>query len=227
MKTQLNVPKTIAVGQVKRSDTYTGRLGYISYKDEKGVLRKQTSWEKWRDKTIEPAYYENTPTEGFVLNRNGGGGSSSRYSDWHTRAAFIRVYDPRDFEFEISVENLLFILRYCDCSRGKGLEGKFVYAWDGKDLVLLPEGCQEYKNSMEFTDLKTMKVSSKELTPGYTYHTKDQEDLLYLGKYNYMTHSLRKGAEFLAEHIFHRASQSLEQYILERGYNDEYWENKD
>ena len=223
MKTQLNIPKTIAVGQVKRNDTYTGRLGYIIYKDEKGVLRKETSWQNWRDKTIEPAYYDNKATEGFVLNRNGGGGSSSRYSDWHTRAAFIRVYDPRDFEFEISVENLLFILRYCDCSRGKGLEGKFVYAWDGKDLVLLPEGCQEYKNSMEFTDLKTMKVSSKELTPGYTYHTKD---LLYLGKYNYMNYSYYKGNEFLPEHIFYRASQSLEEYIIGRGYTDELFETQ-
>ena len=225
MNTQLNIPKTIAVGQVKRNDTYTGRLGYVIYKDEKGVLRKETSWQNWRDKTIEPAYYDNTPTEGFVLNKNGGGQSSSRYSDWHTRAAFIRVYDPRDFEFEISVENLLFILHYCDCSRGKGLEGKFVYAWSGKDLVLLPEGCKEYKNSMEFTELKTMKVPSKELTPGCTYHTKNQQDLLYLGKFNYINSNYYGVINFSTEHIFYRASQSFEEFIISNRCDEQTWDS--
>ena len=42
MDTQLNIPKTIAIGQVKRQDTYTGRLGYVIYKDEKGKLKKES-----------------------------------------------------------------------------------------------------------------------------------------------------------------------------------------
>ena len=83
MNTKLNIPKTIAIGQVKRSDTYTGRLGYVIYKDEKNVLRKETSWQNWRDKNIEPIFTDNVPTEGFVLNRHGGGGSHSRYSDYY------------------------------------------------------------------------------------------------------------------------------------------------
>jgi hypothetical protein len=40
---------------------------------------------------------------------------------WNARNEYIRVYDPRDFEFEISVSNLLFILRECNCNKGKGL----------------------------------------------------------------------------------------------------------
>jgi len=226
LNTKLFVPSEIVVGQQKRSDTYTGRLGYIIYKDEKGVLRKKTSWEGWRDKTIEPGYYENKPTEGFVLNRHGGGDSHSRYSDYYGRAAFIRVYDPRGFEFEITLENMLFILRYADCSRGKGLEGNFVYAWSGKDLVLLPEGCEEYKESMEFTQLKSLKVSTKELIPGYTYLTKDMENLLYLGKYNYLPHSSYSHNEVTPAHVFYRASQTLEDYIEKSGYGDKYWEQQ-
>lgn len=214
MNGKLNIPQQIVVGQQKRSDTYTGRLGYVIYKDEKGVLRKQTSWEGWRDNSIEPGYYENKPTEGFVLNRHGGGHSHSRYSDYYGRAAFIRVYDPRDFEFEISLENLLFILRYADCSRGKGLEGNFVYAWQGKDLVLLPEGCPEYKEALEFTSLKTMKVSTKELVPGYTYYSKDQETLIYLGKFNAFD-TTRYGIQmstFKMDHVFYRSNQTFEEY---------------
>lgn len=227
MNGKLQVPQQIVVGQQKRSDTYTGRLGYVIYKDEKGVLRKQTSWEGWRDKSIEPCYYENKPTEGFVLNRHGGGHSHSRYSDYYGRAAFIRVYDPRDFEFEISLENLLFILRYADCSRGKGLEGKFVYGWNGKDLVLLPEGCPEYKEALEYTSLKSMKVSTKELVPGYTYYSKDQEDLIYLGKFNAFE-TTRYGSQlstFKVQHIFYRGSQTFEEYMEKIGYGQTYWED--
>lgn len=225
MNGKLQVPQQIVVGQQKRSDTYTGRLGYVIYKDEKGVLRKQTSWEGWRDKSIEPGYYENKPTEGFVLNRHGGGDSHSRYDDYYGRAAFIRVYDPRDFEFEISLENLLFILRYADCSRGKGLEGNFVYAWRGKDLVLLPEGCPEYKEALEFTSLKSMKVSTKELVPGYTYYSKDQEDLVYLGKFNAFD-TYRYGGQsssFKMSHVFYRSTQTFEQYRNNTYYTDAYF----
>lgn len=229
MKSKLNVPQTILIGQQKRTDTYTGRLGYVIYKDEKGKIRKETSWQGWRDKSIEPIITDNIPMEGFVLNRNGGGNGGSNHYDWYERKAFIRVYDPRDFEFEISVENLLFILRYADCSRGKGLEGKFLYAWDGKDLVLLPEGCNEYQESVEFTSLKTMKVGAKELVPGQTYHTKDQENLVYLGKYSYRTNTWRRNSgyidEYLSEYVFYRAMQTFEDYRKDNHYaSDTYYE---
>jgi hypothetical protein len=123
------------------------------------------------------------PTEGFVLNK-GVGGARQSYG-WNTRNEYIRVYDPRNFEFEISVANLLFILRECDCSKGKGLEGQFVYAWEGTQLVLLPALSEDFKTSSKFTELQGKKVSSKELVPGYTYGTKKQERLVYLGRFDY------------------------------------------
>jgi hypothetical protein len=39
----------------------------------------------------------------------------------------IVVYDPRGFEFEISIPNLLYILQECTSTKGKGLDGEFVY----------------------------------------------------------------------------------------------------
>lgn len=125
---QLFIPEKICVGFQTREGTYTGKLAYVIYYDQKGVRRKEKSWESWRNKKLPPVDFTNEPIEGFVLNK-GVGGARQSYG-WNTRNEYIRVYDPRDFEFEISVANLLFILRECDCSRGKGLEGKFVYAWD-------------------------------------------------------------------------------------------------
>lgn len=179
---QLLIPPTIKVGFQKRKDTYTGKLAYVIYYDMKGNLRKETSWQSWRDRGIKGKEYSNEPTEGFVLNKGVGG---TRYSSgWNTRSEYIRVYDPRDFEFEISVANLLFILRECDCSRGKGLEGQFVYAWDGKELVLLPVSSLDYQQSKSYTDLQKCSIKAKELITGASYITKQEKDLIYLGRFD-------------------------------------------
>ena len=178
---QLFIPKKIKVGYQKRDDTYTNRLAYVIYFDNKGVLRKEASWEGWRHKNIEPNEFENVPTEGFVLNK-GVGGQRQSYG-WDARNEYIRVYDPRNFEFEISVANLLYILQECTSTKGKGLEGEFVYSWEGKELVLLPVGSGAYKNSTDFTDLQSGKVSTKELITGAIYVDKRQNELIFLGRF--------------------------------------------
>ncbi len=179
---QLFIPDKIKVGFQERGGTYTGKLAYVIYFDQKGVLRKEKSWESWRDKKIDPIEFDNKPIDGFVLNK-GVGGQRQSYG-WNARNEYIRVYDPRDFEFEISVANLLFILRECDCSRGKGLEGKFVYAWDGTELVLLPECSTDFQNSQKYTELQGQCIKAKDLIPGASYTTKKQEALVYLGKFD-------------------------------------------
>lgn len=180
---QLFIPDRIRVGFNRRGDTYTGKLAYVIYYDKSGKLRKEKSWKTWCDHKIPAQEFKNEPTEGFVLNKGVGGARQSW--GWNARNEYIRVYDPRDFEFEISVANLLFILRECDCSRGKGLEGKFVYSWDGTELVLLPAGSQEYKQSSEFTDLKDKKIYIRDLVVGTTHKTKNQELHTYLGKLDF------------------------------------------
>jgi len=179
MEQQLLIPEKINVGFCCRNDTYTAKLGYVIYYDHKGVLRKEKSWQGWRDQKIDPQEFKNVPTEGFVLNRKVGGYKS----DWNYRSAKIRIYDPRDWEFEISLENLLFILSVGDCSRGKGLEGNFVYAWQGNELVLLPVASENYKNSIKYTELQSCKVNAKELIVGASYKTKNQIVYVYLGKF--------------------------------------------
>jgi len=112
------LPKNIKVGYNERSDCYTNKLAYVIYYDEKNKLRKETSWQSWRDKKLGEDDFSNEPTEGFVLNKKAGG---TRYS-WNTRNTYSRVYDPRGFEFEISIENLLFILENTNSIKGKGVE---------------------------------------------------------------------------------------------------------
>lgn len=182
MRSSIFIPKTINVGYQNRSGTYTGKLAYVIYYDEKGKLRKETSWNGWRDENIPNNEYDNIPTEGFVLNKKAGDYSTG----WDHRHAYCRVYDPRGFEFEITIENLLYILENANCIKGKGLEGEFVYGWDGKDLVLMPVESPDYKEISEFNKIihNNECVKAKDLIIGATYLTKDNENWIYMGKFD-------------------------------------------
>jgi len=181
MRSSIFIPKTINVGYQNRSGTYTGKLAYVIYYDEKGKLRKETSWNGWRDKNIPNNEYDNIPTEGFVLNKKAGDYSTG----WDHRHAYCRVYDPRGFEFEITIENLLYILENVNCIKGKGLEGEFVYGWDGKDLVLMPVESPDYREISEFNKIvhNNEYIKAKDLIIGATYLTKDNENWIYMGRF--------------------------------------------
>jgi hypothetical protein len=182
MKSNIFIPKVINVGYQKRSDTYTKKLAYVIYYDEKGKLRKETSWNSWRDDQIKPNEFNNEPTSGFVLNKKVGDYDSG----WNHRHAYVRIYDPRNFEFEITIENLLYILENTSVIKGKGLEGNFVYGWDGKDLVLIPTDSPDYKEITEYNEIVHQNnfFKSKDLKLGATYLDKTQDQWIYLGRYH-------------------------------------------
>jgi len=176
---KLTIPKKIHVGYNNRSDTYDGKLAYVIYTDDKGKMRKQKSWDGWRDKKLGQDDYDNEPTEGFVLNKKVGG---TNYG-WHGRQAKVRAYDPRGFEIEIKVENLLFILEECSAIKGKGLEGEFVYAWDRTDLVLLPVTSSDYQASQKHMKRQETKVTKADMVPGCLYLDRDGKEFMYLGRH--------------------------------------------
>lgn len=183
MKSNIFIPKKVNVGYQKRSGTYTGKLAYIIYYDEKGKLRKEASWSSWRDDKIPNNEFENIPTSGFVLNKKVGDYDSG----WNHRQAYCRIYDPRNFEFEITIENLLYILENTNSIKGKGLEGDFVYGWDGKDLILIPTESPDYKEMETYNSLihSNEKIKASDLIIGATYLTKSNEERIYMGKFDY------------------------------------------
>lgn len=210
MNTKLFIANKIKVGFNKRNDTYSGKLGYVIGYDGK-KWRKETSWEGWRQKNIKPEEYDNVPTEGFVLNKKVGGYDTG----WNHRSTKCRVYDPRGFEFEISVENLLFILQECTSHKGKGLDGTFVYSWDGKDLVLLPTSSSDYQESQKFTELQSGKVGVKDLLEGCVYKTKNMTEYIYLGKFNWFEKNYYETeVEVSKNYVFKR--------LKKEAYHDDY-----
>lgn len=242
MKSNIFIPKTIKVGFQNRSDTYTQKLAYVIYIDEKGKVQKEASWNRWRDKKIDPIDYSNEPTSGFVLNKKVGGYSSG----WNHRQTYTRIYDPRGFEFEITVSNLLYILENTNSIKGKGLEGEFVYGWDGSDLILIPTGSPDYIEITEYNKVVHEKnyVKSKDLVIGGKYKSKDNSEWIYMGRfdlldrkseritkpngnssywwtsysYEYVYHNVSKGKHYFfvqeAEESWHGGSQRLQLLTL-------------
>lgn len=172
----LNIPKNIKVG-------LKGKLGYIIYKREDGKIAKEKSWNDWRNKEQTPLELVNEPTEGFSIERAVGGGGG-----WSARKAWCRIQDPRGFEFEISFENLIFLLNYCgyEIIEGKGIfKSAMVYGWDGfGSLVLTPVNSPDYIHSLEVDATKD--YAPKDCKVGEWYQTKcyPTKYYRYCGKYN-------------------------------------------
>ncbi len=205
MENTVFLPKTIKVGFQKRSNTYTKKLAYIIYYDQAGKLRKEKSWKSWRDSKIPVEDFDNEPTEGFVLNKGVGGQRESW--GWNARNEYIRVYDPRGFEFEISVSNLLHILENTSSIKGKGLEGEFVYGWEGTELILIPTLFPGYLDIIKFSDMleNPESIKAKDLVLGGTYRTNKNKDWIYLGrfiKYNSCNWNSNYGEPQGKQHFF-------------------------
>lgn len=175
------IPKKIRVGFQNRKDTYTGKLAYVIYYDAKGKIRKETSWSQWRNKDIEPLELDNEPLTGFVLNKKVGGYKSY----WNFRQTYVRVYDPREFEFEITIPNLIWVLENSSSIVGKGLEGEFVYGWDSGELLLIPTSSPDYAKIMSFSKTlrKPESLKGKDLVLGGTYRTNLGKEWIYLGRF--------------------------------------------
>lgn len=173
------IPKNIRVGFQARPDTFTKKLAYVIYYGPDGKIRKETSWKGWCDDKIEPLEITNEALEGYMLNK----GVQRWGSYYGSGRNMVRVWDPRGFEFEITVDNLLEILTHFDMSKREIL-GKCSLAWAGKELVLLPTNSDEYIEATKATKLLTAaKVKTKELKPGTIYvHRNRGTHHLYLGK---------------------------------------------
>lgn len=160
------------------------KLAYVIYWDEKGKLRKETSWENWRDKNLGEEKLGNEPTHGYsvYLARNG-----YRGDWWSGRDSKILIRHPHGFLFEITPENLCSLIIESGVESNTGIiGGEQVLAWDGKELVLLGTASTEYKASMEHTDkVKSAKIKTSDLIPGHIYLLRDGTKRLYFGKLEY------------------------------------------
>ena len=198
--TNLFIPSKIRIGFQKRSDTFTGKLAYIIFYDANGQIKQEKSWEKWRDKNIPFVEFDNNPRSGYIFNKG-----VQRNGHWGSGRSVIRVYDPRDFEFEIDIDNLIGILMHSDVSKRDIVE-ECVFAWSGNHVILLPINSEDYQKGVAHTEKQGKNVTAEELVPGHSYsHKKDNKTYTYIGHYHYFEKHyysdevIRKGKQ----HVFY------------------------
>lgn len=189
---QLIIPTKLKVGYNERPDTYNGYLGFITY-IKKDKIVQEKSWRDWirkgesrRKHNMKNSYtpmpindFSNDETDGFVINKRVG----SYKTQFGMRDSYIRIFDPRGFEFEIDLPNILYIIKNNGVSKGGELQGKFVYAWSrgGGSVLLLPVDTVDYEKSKDFTDLTDVRFYKKDIKIGYTYQDLDKKQFTYLG----------------------------------------------
>lgn len=176
------VPKRLNVGYNKKSNTTNGLLGYVIYYDLKtGELRKEKSQNSWRDKSIKSMDFDNVPMKGFLF-------SSNIVRGGHYRGVVekIRVFDPRGFDVEISIENLMKIIEHYTIEKAE-INGKLAYTWYGNELLLLPIDSSEYKESLDLSLKSEKNYTIKDLVVGNIYQCKKSKSVfneVYLGRFD-------------------------------------------
>lgn len=173
---ELYIPQKLIIGFQERDDTFTGKLAFITYYKPDGEIFRLGSFNTWTNKNIKTIEIDNTPQSGFILNKG-----VQRSGHWGSGRSVIRVYDSRDFEFEITVDNLIGILMHSDVSKRDIVEN-CIFAWKGQQLVLLPANSEEYQKSVQYSKKQLENVNPEQLVPGYTYNQKKHDEpLTYIG----------------------------------------------
>lgn len=169
---------------MRNSDVYP--LGFITPDgtDQAATNRKSTvdSWAARSSTPIPSKTFENKPMVGFKI------GKTVRHSFSRSSVDRWRVIDPRGFELEISSGNMSLIIDMCIVDNGEIIDA-CVWAREGKDNVLLPVSCDEYKSAVINTERKNKNVSVKEVEPGDYVTLQNGIKGRFLGKHYRVYHA--------------------------------------
>ena len=189
------------------------KVAFVSYYDEKGKFRHETSFNNWVSQDIPTEEHKNVPTKGFKIFKQANRHSWNRFCSY--RNVSVEIQDPRGWVFEISHDNLAWIIDNCLINKGD-IEGEFVYGWNGKDRVLIPCASDTYKELARRSEKIINKgyIAPSELKPWHVYKTKRGELFAFIGRFDYYNHYLSYNVE----------RRKLKEMVIREGYhkiNDE------
>lgn len=180
------IPKEIIVGYQTRLDSFGHRLGFITAMYD-GKMKFENAFKNWVKE--EPDTFTNEPTSGIIVNF----ANPCSYGD---REAFVRLWDPRGFEFEITLNNFMELLLNNSMEEGGVLKGEFVYGWEdsiAKRIKLIqPNKVENFdtiiKISNDFVRRYTTTQIKKELNKKTINIIKDDEYAIL--RYGYYSKSV-------------------------------------
>lgn len=153
-KIKLYDVKDIIVGFNYREDTYSGKLGFISYSNNGKKLINEASFKRWTNKNIPIQSMNNVLVNGFVLSK------ANMHQLYQQTIGFVRVFHPEGFDFEIPLDNIYYLMQYTLIDRGQiNSECKIYFAENGKPWVLNAEAI----NSNHFEIVKVASADKIEM----------------------------------------------------------------
>lgn len=168
------IAKRIKVGYKKVSDKV---ISYPIYWDEVNVIRKEDSWNKWRDKSLGESEYSNELCSGFKLVefRNS---YSFRFG---YRDSHVLLSHPLGFIFEITISNFYELVMVDGVQNGT-INGSQVLSWEKGELYLLSKRSELYAEACRFTErLYNNEPAKIVMQPGRVYKMRNGSRFLYLG----------------------------------------------
>ena len=178
----LYIPSEITVGFKKMKDSFTGKKGFITYKElgnKSDKLFNQSKFDSFIDNEKDNIKINNVPMNGFVINKK-----MTHEHNYFGQYSTILVYHPDGFEFEISLSNLMTIMEYSDIN-AQEIKQKCVLGWYKSYPVLMPISCPLYNEAQEQNaELLEIKDMSKDLVIGRKYYSKTEKNLIYIGREN-------------------------------------------
>lgn len=203
----MEIPEKIKV-RIKKPNGNEIPLGFVTYVDSKGKLRKEVSWNGWGDSYH--GEFSNEPKNGFKLEN-----AVKRTGVWFGAGrTMFRLQHPDGFIFEITTDNFWEICNSCIISKGV-IESKCILAWDGVALSLIPVDSELYQQQMKLkSDVEA--GNTLELIIGKPYRNRKGEIIGYYAgthvvanmksKYDYITRPYIQKITFSHVHVFYSYS---------------------
>lgn len=154
-------------------------LGFATPMEDNAAGRKRIETvDGWRDSSVEPIIFDNTPTFGFEI--------ADVVRRYETSNKLYRIVDPRGFELEISAENLFSVIMTTTIVCGKIMEPMVWGRLNGANY-LISGNSQEYKRYV------SPKKETPALAPGQYFVHPASPNLLY--RYEGKFHAVSISAE--------------------------------
>lgn len=156
-------------------------LSYMTYhEDNKSFQMRRDTGMEWAERghgtgTASESTHDNIPTTGFKI-----GESVTR---WSTSNKLFRVEDPRGFVVEVPTSSISNLIGYTTITQGV-VQEPCVWARDGSNHILLPEGSEPYEqgvsNMSMIDDMVSMTTLDKYDLVRFSASSKDE--YIYLGR---------------------------------------------
>lgn len=176
MNKNVIIPTKLIVGIEKNRDSKVGKLAYY---DESNKIKQEKLWKEAIDKNLGILNINNEPIKGFRLTEN----NLLDTVDWNNLNVKLVVRDPRGFEFEMTIGNLIYLMYNKSYDSGANLKGEFVYGWSGRNMMLIPTTSKDYELYKDYTKQINSEsfVKEKDLKIGASYISKNNKEYVYMG----------------------------------------------